>query len=263
LPGRAWQEITCADGGDWTIGVELRRALEAQPRQPLLHHALGHVTLAAQNGQGPLTSAHVEGTMEHFRRALACDPLHATAALSLVEALRIGEYHQPATDGARQVLAQLEQGARLSPAALDLMPLTLGFSTLRVEWERCAWECSGNLTAEAQAKRQLLLWHTHTVLGELTGDPRHFEQAALARPDLPSAQALLGLSLSRARRPRPAIDCLRRALGDNPFDARSARLLFNLLHQTGEPVAARCLARERRLLAEAADGLLRQEPWFH
>jgi hypothetical protein len=132
---------------------------------------------------------------------------------------------------------------------VELPPFPPGWSVLRVEWEWCAWDHGGDARGEVEAKGRLLRWRLHTLLGELTGEGQHFQQAAQARPDLATAQAQAGLALAKSRQPKAAIDCLRRAVSGNPFDAASARLLHAVLHDAGDHAAARFVALERRWLA--------------
>src|SRR5262249_57155167 len=90
-----------------------------------------------------------------------------------------------AVDQARRALALLERSSAATSSWLDAAPYPHGFDLLRVEWERAAWTHAGNPAAEALAKRDLLRWRLHTILGTLTGDLAHYHEAALARPDLP------------------------------------------------------------------------------
>jgi glycosyltransferase involved in cell wall biosynthesis len=258
---RTWLELN-STSNDWTLAPELSQAVQEKTKDAGLHHALGLAVTMAQIEQGQVTGSLAASVCEHFQRALACEPLHVTAAVSLIEALVGCQRWQLAADGARQMLALLEQGPRLSPAVVELPPFPPGWSVLRVEWERCAWTHAGDSRGEVDAKGRLLRWRLHTLLGELTGEGQHFQQAAQARPDLAPAQAQAGLALAKSRQPQAAIDCLRRAVSGNPFDAASARLLHAVLHEAGDHAAARFAARERRWLAQAAPDLLRPEAWF-
>src|SRR5262249_36841680 len=134
--------------------------------------------------------------------------------------------------------------------------------TFRVEWERAAWEHAGDGNAEARAKAELVRWRLHTLLADMTGELHHYYDAALARPDLAPTRAALGCALARQGRLTEAIGHRRQAVGDNPFDADAARALAKALGDAGEGLARRRLARQRRLLWEAAPDRVQAEPWF-
>jgi GT2 family glycosyltransferase/tetratricopeptide (TPR) repeat protein len=102
----------------------------------------------------------------------------------------------------------------------------------------------------------------HLLLADLTDDLSHFQEAALARPDLQPTRAGLGCALARNNRLAEAIPHLRRAVADNPFDRQATRGLFEALGMTGDPEGQRRLARERRLLCRAAPQVAPPEDWF-
>jgi glycosyltransferase involved in cell wall biosynthesis/predicted Zn-dependent protease len=95
-------------------------------------------------------------------------------------------------------------------------------------------------------------------LAKLTGDLAHYHEAALARPDLAVSRA----ALARAGRHAEALPHLRRAVADAPFDGAAARALYGVLGETRDAAGQRRVARDRRLLAEAAPQAVPAEPWF-
>ena len=200
--------------------------------------------------------------VEHFRRAVAADPMHLVAALNLTEVLAELGDRELATTCARKVLTALDRTETLAPAVLDAPSYPPGFDTLRVEWERAAWENAGRPAAEARAKHALLRWRAHTALAKLTGDLAHHREAALARPDLPGTRTALGCALGRAGQPAEAVPHLRQALAANPFDRPAARALFQALGDAGDRGGQQALAADRRLLVHAAPGAIPPESWF-
>src|SRR5262249_47021130 len=157
------------------------------------------------------------------------DPHHLVAGVSLAEALLACGQFPEGTEQARRTLAVLDRQEALDPQALDLPPFPPGFDLVRVEWEKAAWGNAGRPMAEARAKRELLRWRLHALLADLTGELSHFHEAALARPDLPSARAALGCALGRSGRPAEAASHLARGVGGNPFDVTAARALYQAL----------------------------------
>jgi tetratricopeptide (TPR) repeat protein len=254
LLDRTWQAISCAEGRDDGLARALERALAGRPGAAGLHNALGVVRAVA--------GAPPAAVVEHFRRAVAADPGHLVAVLNLVEALVALDDRALATDGARRLLAALDREPGLAAGVLDAPHYPPGFDLFRVEWERAAWENAGRPAAEARAKGALLRWRLHALLADLTGDLVHYHEAALARPDLPATRAALGCALGRAGRPAEAVPHLRHAVENTPFDAAAAAALHLALTQAGDGEGAGLLAHERRLLARAAPGLVRPDPWF-
>src|SRR5262249_49500474 len=149
-----------------------------------------------------------------------------------------------------------------SVTGLDAGLFPFGFDLLRVEWERCGWSYAGRPDEEAQAKCKLLRWRLHSLLAEWTHDVAHAYEAALARPGLPAAQALLGRALAGVKRFGQAVPHFGHALTGNPFDLGTAGLLFKTLGDAGDGLGQRQLAEERRLLAKAAPGLVPAETWI-
>jgi glycosyltransferase involved in cell wall biosynthesis len=254
LYGRTWQALSATDRGDFLLAGDLGQALGARPQSAPLNNALGMARALAGAKSGEIVC--------HFRRAIEADPLHLVAALNLADVLTDTGDRAAAADVARKALTALDRVEVLPPAVLDAPSHPPGFSVLRVEWERAAWENAGRPTAEARAKHDLLRWRAHALLAELTGDLAHHREAALARPDLPATRAALGCALGRAGQPAEAVPHLRRALTANPFDRPAARGLYQALGEAGDRDGQQALAADRRLLSRAAPGVVPPEPWF-
>jgi GT2 family glycosyltransferase/uncharacterized protein HemY len=84
----------------------------------------------------------------------------------------------------------------------------------------------------------------------------------VARPDLPGTRAALGCALARNQRLAEAVPHLRAAVAGDPFDRQAAQRLFEALGQSGDGMAQRRLARDRRLLSQAAPRAVPPEEWF-
>jgi GT2 family glycosyltransferase/tetratricopeptide (TPR) repeat protein len=262
LLARTWQALGSSDRPDPALARELAAALVVQPKSANLHNALGLVlTLDGQAG-GTITAPLAEQAAGYFRRALAHDPSHAVAGLNLVEALVATRQAQAAVEESQRLLAQLDRAEEAEPAWLNAAHFPPAFDLFRVEWERAAWAHAGSPKAEAQAKRELLRWRLHALLADMTSDLTHYHEAAAARPDLPTTQAALGCALARARHLPEAAAHLRQAVAANPFDADAARALFHVLGEAGDADGQRLLARDRRLLQQAATQAVAAEPWF-
>ena len=134
-----------------------------------------------------------------FAQALQQQPDHAVAGLNRAETLLIAGRKDEAIAQAKQALAALEQSEELSQDVLDAPRYPAGFDLFRTEWERVAWSHVGDPEAQKQAKRQILRCWLHSLLGDLTGELKHFEAAALARPDLAVFQAAWGCARGSAR----------------------------------------------------------------
>jgi GT2 family glycosyltransferase/Flp pilus assembly protein TadD len=145
---------------------------------------------------------------------------------------------------------------------LDSPHFPPGFDHFRVEWERAGWTNAGSAAGEERAKRDLLRWRLHLILGDLTGKLEHYYEAAAARPDLAPGRAALGCALARAGRAPAARSHLRPAVAANPFDLAAARALFQVLGDMGDSAAQRVLARDRRGLHTAAPRAVPAEDWF-
>jgi GT2 family glycosyltransferase/tetratricopeptide (TPR) repeat protein len=260
LLARTWQALGSGAAGDPALEYDLATALVAQPGAAALHHALG-LTVALK-ADGPSPQAVAERAAGHFRRALERDPAHLLAGLNLAEALAQAGQAHAAREQARQTLDRLDRAGGAAPAGLDAGPFPPGFDPFRVAWERAAWAHAGDPAAEAAAKVTLLRGRLHGLLASLTGDLAHAYEAVLARPDLPEPRAALGSLLARAGRAAEAVPHLAQAAQANPFDADTARALFQALGQAGDDAGQRRLARDRRRLAAAAPQVVPLEGWF-
>jgi GT2 family glycosyltransferase/Flp pilus assembly protein TadD len=259
---RTWQALGSHEPGDPNLILDLNAALATQPRSAELHNALGLAEMLEARGRGPTINGQPAQAADHFQRAVESDPAHLIAGLNLVEALVGTGRTQQAVDQARRTLAALDRPAGSPATWQDAGRFPPGYDLFRVEWERSAWETAGKPAEEARRKRDLIRWRLHALLADLTGELVHFHEAALARPDLPITRAALGCALGRARRPADAVPHLSRAVTDNPFDLKAAHALFLALGEARDTDGQRRLARDLRLLAKAAPGVLPAEPWF-
>jgi hypothetical protein len=102
------------------------------------------------------------------------------ASLNLLETLvALGE-KALAVEGTHRLLGRLLDGA--PPAEESEHPhFPPGYDYFRVEWERAAWGHGGDRAGEARAKRELLRWCLHSLLADLTREPRHFHGHGVLR----------------------------------------------------------------------------------
>ena len=183
------------------------------------------------------------------------------AGLNLVEALLACGQKQAAAEQALHSLEQLDRCPQLSQDVLEAPCLPPGFELFRIEWERASWSNAGNLAQEAEAKRTLLRWRLHALLGSLTGQLTHYYEAAFARFDLPYSQAALGCALARAKHIREALPYLRRSVVANPFDVLAMCALYEALGQADLWAEQHQLARSCGLLHQAAPTRFPWEDW--
>ncbi len=138
------------------------------------------------------------------------DPL---PRLNLVESLLLLREDSAALDEARRALAVCEawpglgafEGRRLvEPGPRDdetwawleqPFPPTPGVMT--DEWRRIESAHANDPAGRAEARRTLIRWRLHLIVGELTGWTFAFDEAVLARPDLPLGRTALGCALAR------------------------------------------------------------------
>ncbi len=267
LGERMQQFLASSEPGDPRLERDLAAALVEAPHAAALHNALGLIAGRTSGNRPP-----AEAALGYFRRAVAVDPRHGLAGLNLAEALLGCDQRKEAAEQARRTLAVLEREAiapspptplpRGERGELDEGHFPPAFDLFRVEWERAAWQHAGDRKADARAKTELLRWRLHTLLADLTGELPHFHEAAVARPDLPVTRAALGCALARAGRFADAAPHLRRALAADPFDLPAARALGSVLAELHDEPGSRRLARDRRLLHQAAPNLVPSEPWF-
>jgi GT2 family glycosyltransferase/Flp pilus assembly protein TadD len=259
---RAWQELGAADAGDPSLLADLQQATTIDDSPLSLHCAAAVLEAAWTRGRdGRLPADALGVAARRIHRALEANPGHALAALNLVEALEALGQADLAVQGARRLLVRLA-GSGLDGDSLDAPRLGQGYDLFRVAWEEAAWQSAGSPEREAEAKRGLVRWRLHGLLADLTGELAHYHEAALARPDVAHTRAALGCALARAGRLTEATPHLRLAVDRNPFDAAAARALYQALRDSGHEAAAEAVAEERRLLRQAAPGLVRPEGWF-
>jgi GT2 family glycosyltransferase/tetratricopeptide (TPR) repeat protein len=259
---RTWQSASSAAHDDHDLLAELGAAVASCPQDAELHNALGLAAALPHRSGGRMTAEGARAAAGHFRRAVAADPFHVTAALNLVECLIALENQPLAAQGARHLLALLDRVPISRLHGLDSPRFPPDFDIFRVEWQRTASGHADSPSALGRAREALLRWRLHSLLADLTGELLHHHEAALLRPDLPATRAALGCALGRAGRPREAVPHLRAATEADPFDLAAARACFQALGEAGEEDGARRLARDRRLLARAAPGQVPAEDWF-
>ncbi|HEY7309547.1 MAG TPA: glycosyltransferase [Gemmataceae bacterium] len=262
LSARVWQAAAAGDGSDPHLLAEVTTALQQQPGSAPLHNDLGLLVSVPGLGQDLHAPDFYEKVTVHFHQAFQSDRHHFIAGLNLVETLVGAGRKELAVAGAKHLLAQLERGLPLTAAVLDAGHFPPVFDVFRQAWERAAWANAGQQVAEEQAKCRLLRWRLHDVLAQLTGEMRHYQEAACARPDDPVTRARLGCACGMAKQPAAAVEHLRHAAASDPFDNQAARALYQALEECGDKVGARRLARDHRLLAQAAPQLVPAQRWF-
>jgi GT2 family glycosyltransferase/Tfp pilus assembly protein PilF len=261
LWARCWQALAGTQYEDTTLLRDLERALKAEPDSAALCNAVG--TVVARQAQGRKSApVAAEVAAEYFRRALAAQPNHVLAGLNLAEALHAAGQRLGALEAARRTLEVLGKEGDPEAGGPDGLPFNHGFDSFRVEWERAGWANPGQPAAEARARRQLITWRLHTLLGRWTAELPYGYEAALLRPDLPHSRAALGVALARAGRSAEALPHLRQALAANPLDREVAFAAFQALGAVGDTEGRRRLVEGRRLLAQAVPAVVPREAWF-
>ena len=162
---------------------------------------------------------------------------------------------------ARQALIDLERPSITLSLLNDVQPW-IEYDLARVEWEKAASEHAGDPFAESLAKRNLLRWRLHVLLACLTDDLSHHCQAVLARADLFYSRAALGCALGRSGRLGEALPHLQKAVEANPFDLEAAQAYAQVLRNLQELDSLDEFCRSRRLLSQAALGIVPREKWF-
>jgi len=258
LPMRTWQLVQSHHPEDRTLTADLAKAVVPHPHSAAIRHALAIAFVHSATGK----TVEATPAIETLGRVLNQDPGHLMAGLNLAELLLATGKTELAAEQARRMLALLNSQPRLSPGGMDAIHLPLAYDFFRVEWERAAWSHAGRPPQEAAAKLQLLRWRLHMLLAESTKQMHHYYEAGIARPDLPITQAALGGALARAGKTTEAATHLRQAVVDSPFDTTVPRVLFNVLGKAGDRIGQRRLARDRRLLSQAAPCVVPSESWF-
>ncbi len=195
-----------------------------------------------------------------FASLLKCNPDDLPAGLARAEALAAAGIKTDSVSAARATLGALNRASGTTAWNDPVYPS--GMHRFRAEWERASWAHAGDPVGEVGAKRDLLRWRLHALVAELTGELFHYHEAALARPDLPEAQAALGCALARGGHVPDALPHLRAAVAGQPFDIAAARGLGQALADAGAWTERDCLTADRRLLARAAPHAVPIEPWF-
>ncbi|MBX9680049.1 MAG: glycosyltransferase [Gemmataceae bacterium] len=261
LNGRAWQAMVSSRFTDTALAGELQKIDVLSPQFAHASNTLGCL-LWRQGWKKNPPAIVAEPAGECYRRAIQADPDFALAWINLAESLDAAGRRAEAVDAAKAALALLRRKPFLDSQSAGSIPLFHPFDTLHVEWEQAAWAHAGDRAQERDAKRALLLWKTHGILGEWTGDAFHHYESVMQRPDLPTGRASLGQALARSGRAENAIVHLEKALEANPFDAESARKCFELHGNVGNVDSRSRLAKRRRSLAEAVVQTVPNEPWF-
>ncbi|MEZ6141180.1 MAG: hypothetical protein R3B84_11475 [Zavarzinella sp.] len=119
-----------------------------------------------------------------------------------------------------------------------------------------------NSATEIALKRQKTQSRVHALLAELTGDLRHYYEAVRYLPESAASKAALGCALARAGHLHSAREYLQIAVAEMPFDQQAARAYFQVLHDIGMRIQARCYAKDRKALQKAHPDLLPVEAWF-
>ena len=183
----------------------------------------------------------------------------ADEILACVEAALASQEVGPAVPLAQRALALLWSQ---DDAVFDRQYYPAPFDAFRVEWERAAWRHAGAPLLENHAKRTLLQWRMHELLGLLTGERQHLYEAAVLRPDLPETRAKLGLSLMRGGLPALSLEHLRFATERLPFDGRLASKYAECLEALGDSQRLSRYQTRCRRLAQAAPTIVPLQPWF-
>lgn len=259
---RLWQHYATVEA-EPGLARDLAGALvQAGEAADSLHNALGLVEGHAAQLRGGLLAADVERAAGYFQRALVANPDNVLAGLNLVECQVALGQPQPAIERARQTLQVLQRLPALGPSVCASGHFPTSFDLFRVEWERAAWSHAEDTAGEDRAKQELVRWRLHQVLADLTGELEHYHEAAVARSDLPVTRAMLGCALARTAQVGEALPHLRQAVQANPFDLDAARALYHAWGSVDKPTEQRRLARDRRLLAQAAPQIVPTEEWF-
>jgi GT2 family glycosyltransferase/predicted Zn-dependent protease len=258
---RTWQALIAPFRADAFLVRDLEAAMTLEPGSGQFRQGLA-LAIMRLTQDTTTTKVRAEVAAELFRQVVSGSPANVLARLNLAEALAAAEHLPEAIEQARQALAMLERSAELDPSGLDVAPFHADFGVFRLEWERAAWMNAGQPAAEARAKRDLLRWRLHALLGKWTGKIVHYYEAYLSRPDMPACSSALGCTLASGEHALEAVPYLRRGLGENPFDRDAARALIHVLHVAQDGEAAKQLTDDRRLLSRAAPQVLSAEPWF-
>lgn len=194
---------------------------------------------------------------------LAKWPGHPVLGYNLARALLLAERHAEALDLARRMLRDLDRAVP-DDAAWSGTPWPSGFDEVHAAWQRAGWDHPGDATAQAAARRDVLGWWLHMLVGDLdqSAGVAPYYEAVLCRPDLARGRAALGCALAREGRVGLAAGHLAAAVATNPFDRRAATAYFQVLGDAGRADDQAAFAAQRRLLHAAAPALVPMEPWL-
>jgi glycosyltransferase involved in cell wall biosynthesis len=275
LLARCRHLLVSGPSGDVSLIGDLTRRITNEPDNATLYVALGLALIGYARSQAQVTAVDLGSALEEFRQALAVAPSYALARLNFVEALvSLGE-KETAANETRIALTLLDRlrdedlllddaghfpvGQALSSTSADGSACPTDEFSLA--WERAAMQHVGRPQAGARAKKDLIAWRLHQLLGDLTGANSHYFEAALANGDSPTTRAALGSALARAGKVAHGTSHLRWAVQHNPLDLAAARNLYHALGQADDELSQRRLAREMWLLTRMIPALAR-EPWF-
>lgn len=236
---------------------DLSAVLSSTPKSASLLNSLG--LAVARSADRDTKSASLEYAAKCFQSAWQCDPACLMAGLNAVEILALlGHKEQAIQHG--QALLELMGDENVSFVnTLEDGHCPAGLDEFRVGWEKASWQNAGCLDAEIAAKRVLLRWRVHTLLGSVTEDIGHFYEAYAAQAHLTVTRVELGRALLRMEKRHLAIHHLRAALEQTPFDGEISQVCINLLGQLGLVAEQGKLIHHQRLLARVAPKLSDKE----
>jgi glycosyltransferase involved in cell wall biosynthesis len=254
LMDRTWQWQSAAYRADAALPSDLEQARDRQPSSASVLHLLGiHASADKQRK---------DQAAGYFQEAFNCDPRHVTAGASLAETLLELRQAEHAADQAKRVLALVNSSVDLGTDFADAPLPHQEFSSLRMAWEKAAYAQAGNKSGEIAAKRNLIAWWMHSLLGDVIGEVAHYYEALRLEPQMAVTQAALGDALLHKGLATSAVMHLEAALAANPFDAHIAGRLNQALVEAGHSVRQQELATERGRLQKAAPTLVPGEEWF-
>ncbi|MEZ6141271.1 MAG: hypothetical protein R3B84_11935 [Zavarzinella sp.] len=94
-------------------------------------------------------------------------------------------------------------------------------------------------------------WQLHTQIADHTDDLHHYYEAVKYLLDSATSKAALGCALARGGHLHAAREYLQITLAEMPFDQQATRAYYQVLHDVGTRIEARCFAKERKALQAA------------